>query len=70
MKILIIIIKKYQFLIILRNCLITKYCILDCTILHEIIINFNKLVYDRFGINIENYPTISSLSFAIYRTHY
>ena len=50
--------------------LIQEYCILDCVVLHEILSQFKDLVYSKWEINIEKFPTISSLSFAIYRTHY
>lgn len=33
-------------------------------------IEFNNLIYNRFQININNYPTLTGLSFAIFRTHY
>ena len=47
-----------------------KYCNLDCIILHQILINFKKIVYDFWSINIEDCPTASSLSTAIYSKHY
>ena len=50
--------------------LIIEYCNQDCTILFEILIKFKTLVYSNWKINIEDYPTISSLAFAIYRKHY
>lgn len=50
--------------------LITEYCVKDCTVLYHIIIKFKNLIYGKFSIYIEDFPTISSLSFAIYRWHY
>jgi DNA polymerase type B, organellar and viral len=45
-----------------------KYCNSDCISLYQILIKFNELIFDRFKININKYPTLPSLSFAIYRT--
>ena len=50
--------------------LITTYCNNDCLILFEIITKFKELVWRNWRINIDDYPTFSSLSFAIFRTHY
>nr|YP_010561574.1 hypothetical protein OSR58_mgp16 [Ganoderma flexipes]UYX56945.1 hypothetical protein [Ganoderma flexipes] len=50
--------------------LIIIYCENDCLILHQILIKFRKLVYKNWELNIENYPTISSLSYAIFRKNY
>lgn len=49
---------------------IQKYCEVDCISLHQVILKFRILVYDKFKIDILNYPTIPSLSFAIFRMHY
>jgi hypothetical protein len=45
-----------------------KYCIQDCISLHQILIKFNQLIFDNFKININKYPTLSSLSFGIFIT--
>lgn len=45
-----------------------KYCNTDCISLHQILIKFNKLIFNNFKININKYPTLPSLSFAIFRT--
>jgi len=45
-----------------------KYCISDCISLYQILIKFNQLIFDNFKININRYPTLPSLSFAIFRT--
>lgn len=47
-----------------------KYCELDCVTLHQVITQFNELIYDKFNINIHDVLTISSLAMRIYKTHY
>jgi hypothetical protein len=47
-----------------------KYCSIDCISLYQILSKFNKLIFDYFKINIVKYPTLSSLAFAIFRTHF
>ena len=47
-----------------------KYCQLDCKSLYQILIKFNNLIFDRFKLNINKYPTLPSLSFAIFRSQY
>src|SRR6267154_2363137 len=47
-----------------------RYCNIDCISLYQILIKFNSLIYKLFEINIHKYPTLSSLAFAIYRTHF
>lgn len=47
-----------------------KYCEMDCISLYQVIIKFSNLIFERFNINIHNYPTLSSLAFAIFRTHF
>ena len=47
-----------------------RYCVNDCISLHEILVKFNELIFERFEINIHKFPTLSSLAFAIFRTHY
>jgi len=47
-----------------------KYCELDCISLFQILNKFNSLIFDRFKLNINNYPTLPSLSFAIFRSQY
>jgi hypothetical protein len=46
------------------------YCKLDCISLYQILEKFNQLIFEKFNINISKYPTLSSLAFTIYRTHY
>jgi len=47
-----------------------KYCQLDCISLYQILIKFNKLIFDKFKLNIINYPTTPSLAFKIYRSQF
>lgn len=47
-----------------------KYCILDCISLHQILSKFNTLIFNKFKLNINKYPTLPSLSFNLFRTHY
>jgi len=47
-----------------------KYCELDCISLFQILSKFNQLIFNQFNINIVKYPTLPSLSFAIFRSHY
>jgi hypothetical protein len=46
------------------------YCSTDCIALYQIVSKFNELIFDRFKINITKYPTLSSLAFTIFRTHF
>lgn len=47
-----------------------KYCELDCISLFQILNKFNTLIFERFKLNINKYPTLPSLSLAIYRSQY
>lgn len=47
-----------------------KYCIQDCVSLFQIITLFNKLIFEKFSLNINHHPTLSSLSFGIFLTKY
>jgi len=47
-----------------------KYCEIDCVSLYQIITKFSNMIFELFKIDILNYPTLSSLAFAIYRTHF
>nr|AAC33727.1 B type DNA polymerase [Cyclocybe aegerita] len=47
-----------------------KYCNLDCISLYEILYKFNTLVFNKFELNINKYPTLPSLSFALFKTKY
>ena len=50
--------------------ILLKYCLNDCESLAKIIFKFALLIFNLFKINIHNYPTISSLAFAIFRSKY
>lgn len=47
-----------------------KQCNNDVKILYDIIKQFNLKIYNEFRINAIKYPTLSSLSFAIYRSNF
>ena len=47
-----------------------KYCELDCISLHQILTKFNSLIFNKFKLNIVNFPTLPSLAFAIFRSKY
>nr|YP_009487300.1 hypothetical protein [Russula lepida]AWB36202.1 hypothetical protein [Russula lepida] len=47
-----------------------NYCERDCISLYQIIIKFSNMIFDFFNINIHKYPTLSSLAFGIFRTHF
>jgi DNA polymerase type B, organellar and viral len=53
----------------LRNEVI-KYCEDDVISLYQILIKFNTMIFDLFKLTIQKYPTLSSLAFAIFRTHF
>lgn len=47
-----------------------KYCEIDCISLYQVIFKFSKMIFDLFKISVHKYPTLSSLAFAIFRTHF
>jgi len=47
-----------------------KYCKLDCQSLHEILVKFNELIYNKFQVNIEGSLTLPSLAMRIYKALY
>lgn len=47
-----------------------KYCELDCRVLHQILSKFNDLIFTKWSLNIHRFPTLSSLAFGIYKSHY
>jgi hypothetical protein len=49
---------------------VQKYCENDCIALFQIITKFRKLIINRWSIDIKIYPTVPSLAFAVYITHY
>jgi hypothetical protein len=46
------------------------YCNIDCKALFQILSKFNKLIFNRFHLNIVDYPTLPSVAFSIYRSSY
>lgn len=49
---------------------LVKYCENDVIVLHSIIISFSYHIFDAYEINIQKYPTLPSIAFAIYRAKY
>jgi len=47
-----------------------KYVDIDCIALHQILIKFGNIIYDRWGIDIKHTPTLPALCFKIYRSRY
>ena len=47
-----------------------KYCIQDCKVLYQIIEKFSKNIFLISNVNVTEYPTLSSLAFAIFRTKF
>jgi hypothetical protein len=47
-----------------------KYCEQDCLVLYQIIEKFSEKIYKLFRIDIHQYPTLSSLAFAIFRSNF
>jgi hypothetical protein len=47
-----------------------KYCNLDVKLLYDILIKFNDFIFDQFRLNITSYPTLPSLSLAIFRSKF
>ena len=44
------------------------YCQKDCISLHQVLIKFSQLIWDKYNINITKFPTLTSLTFSIFRT--
>jgi hypothetical protein len=47
-----------------------KYCVNDSKLLLGVMNKFARLIYDRFKLNLINYPTLPGLAFAIFRAIY
>lgn len=47
-----------------------KYNLQDCIVLYEVLEKFSVLIFDMFGINIGDTPTVSSLALRIYRSNF
>jgi hypothetical protein len=49
---------------------VIDYCRDDCISLYQILIKFNKLIFDNFNISIKNFPTLPSLTFTNFKSNY
>nr|YP_009487230.1 hypothetical protein [Russula abietina]AWB36132.1 hypothetical protein [Russula abietina] len=49
---------------------VVKYCEIDCISLYQVITKFSNLIFSLFSKNIDNYPTLPSLAFAIFRSNF
>ena len=47
-----------------------NYCFLDCISLYQILTKFNKLIFENFHLDFNDYPTLSALAFSIFRSKY
>ena len=47
-----------------------KYCKLDCATLHQILVQFNLLIFTHFKVNIINSLTLPALAMRIYKIHF
>lgn len=47
-----------------------KYCQLDCKVLHQVITEFNNLIFTKWNVNVHRFPTLFSLALGIFRIHY
>lgn len=47
-----------------------SYCLNDSILLFEILNKFNQFIFNKYKLNINNYPTLPSLAFAIFRKDY
>jgi hypothetical protein len=47
-----------------------KYCIQDCDLLFKILIKFNKFIFKKYKLHLNDFPTLPSLAFAIFRSKY
>ncbi len=52
------------------NSELLKYCEIDTIALHQILYKFYIEIYNLFGVDITKYPTLASLTFAIYRANF
>lgn len=47
-----------------------EYCINDCVSLHQIMVKFNEMFYDKFNICVNEHPTLPGLAFRLFRSRY
>lgn len=46
------------------------YCMNDCISLYQVLTHFNKIIFEKFNLNLTRFPTLSSLTFGIFRANY
>jgi hypothetical protein len=49
---------------------LVKYCEGDVLVLRAVVLAFSKHIFDRYLIDIQKMPTLPSIAFRIFRTHY
>jgi DNA polymerase type B, organellar and viral len=47
-----------------------KYCKLDCKVLHEILTQFNDLIFNKFNVNIHKSLTLPALAMKIFKSNF
>jgi hypothetical protein len=47
-----------------------KYCENDVIVLHQLILDFTEHIFNRYNLNIQKYPTLPSVAFAVYRSKF
>jgi hypothetical protein len=47
-----------------------RYCELDCVSLFQVLNHFSDLMFNKFNINVNKYPTSPGISFSMFRTLY
>jgi hypothetical protein len=47
-----------------------EYCQLDCLSLYQVLNKFNSLIFDKWHLSINNYPTLSSLAMGVFRSSF
>uniref|UniRef100_P22374 Probable DNA polymerase n=1 Tax=Ascobolus immersus TaxID=5191 RepID=DPOM_ASCIM len=47
-----------------------NYCEIDCLALHDILTLFAKMIHNEFSVDITRYVSLSSITFAIFRTNF
>ena len=48
---------------------VLDYCVKDCVILYQIMKKFKEMIDDRFEVNVQDCPTITSLAFKIFKAY-
>lgn len=47
-----------------------KYCTQDCVTLYQVLVEFNKLIFKMFKVNINRFPTLPSVAYGVFRSKY